>query len=115
MAISKKSIIQDMTKLKVYKPEFDAAIEIYVGLIRQYSKLEKKFKDSQYEVKEKTGYSDNAKKSPIIATMENLRKDILKYANELGLTPAGLKKINEKEMGNKKFSPLAEALRKLEV
>lgn len=114
MAISKKSVIQDMTKLRIYKPEFNATIEIYVGLIKQYNKLVKQFEDSNYRVEEKTGYSDNSKKSPIVATIENLRKDILRYANELGLTPAGLKRINDKGLGGKKLSPLAEVLMHLE-
>jgi hypothetical protein len=31
----------------------------------------------------------------MVATLENLRKDILQYSNALGLTPSGLKKIND--------------------
>lgn len=114
MAINKKQVIQNMKKLGVYKPEFDVMIEIYVGLVKQYNELNKQFKESNYEVEEKTGYSDNTKRSPIVSSLENLRKDVLRYANELGLTPAGLKRINEKGLGDKKLSPLAEALRSLE-
>lgn len=85
----------NMEALGIYKPEFDITIKIYVGLIRQYNALEKQLKQSNYDVTEKTGYSDNAKKSPLITTMESLRKDILQYSNQLGLTPTGLRKLTE--------------------
>lgn len=113
MTISKKKVIQNMTELGIYKPEFDTMIGIYVELVKQYNQLEKKFKISKYEAEEKTGYADNNKKSPIVSSLENLRKDILKYANELGLTPAGLKKINEKELGNKRKSHITEAIKNI--
>jgi phage terminase small subunit len=92
---------QNMQTLGVYKPEFDMTISIYAGLVEQYIALEKEFKKSKFKVIEKTGYSDNAKKSPMVATLESLRKDILQYSNALGLTPSGLKKIND-EMNKKK-------------
>src|SRR3954468_8364368 len=102
---------EDMIALGVYKPEFDNAISIYSGLIEQYQALEKEFKKSKFTVVEKTGYSDNAKKSPMVATLESLRKDILSYSNALGLTPSGLKKINdEMNQQKKKVSKLESAL-----
>lgn len=94
--MTKKSVVEAMQAMNTYKPEFEPIIEIYVGLNNQYKKLQSQFKKTKYKVEENTGYSDNSKKSPLVATMENLRKDILKYANELGLTPAGLKRLNEK-------------------
>lgn len=94
--MTKKSVTEAMKAMNTYKPEFEPIIEIYVGLNNQYKKLLTKFKAVGYKVEESTGYSDNSKKSPLVSTMENLRKDILKYANELGLTPAGLKRLNEK-------------------
>ena len=100
-----------MIALGVYKSEFEFTISIYAGLIEQYNALEKEFKKSKFTVIEKTGYSDNAKKSPMVATLENLRKDILAYSNALGLTPAGLKKINdEMKQDKKKASKLEQAL-----
>ena len=93
---------ENMIALGVYKPEFDNTIAIYSGLIEQYQALEKEFKKSKFMVVEKTGYSDNAKKSPMVATLESLRKDILAYSNALGLTPSGLKKINDEMKVTKK-------------
>ena len=86
---------ENMIALGIYKPEFDVTIQVYAGLVEQYQALEKEFKKSKFTVVEKTGYSDNAKKAPIVATLENLRKDILSYSNALGLTPSGLRKISD--------------------
>lgn len=102
---------ENMIALGVYKPEFDNAISIYSGLIEQYQAIEKEFKKSKFTVIEKTGYSDNSKKSPLVATLESLRKDILAYSHALGLTPSGLKKINdEMKVEKKKVSKLESAL-----
>jgi phage terminase small subunit len=103
--------IENMKALGVYKPEFDRTISIYAGLIEQYNTIEKEFKKNKFTVIEKTGYSDNAKKSPMVATLESLRKDILQYSNALGLTPSGLRKINDQmTQEKKKVSKLESAL-----
>jgi P27 family predicted phage terminase small subunit len=100
-----------MQALGIYKPEFDMTINIYSGLIDQYKQLEKEFKKTKFTVVENTGYSDNKKKNPLVGSMESLRKDILSYSTALGLTPAGLKKINEKAgEEKKKLSKLEMAL-----
>jgi phage terminase small subunit len=95
-------IIENMIALGIYKPEFNVTISIYAGLVEQYQALEKEFKKTKFNVVEKTGYSDNAKKAPIVATLENLRKDILSYSNALGLTPSGLRRISEEMTKPKK-------------
>jgi P27 family predicted phage terminase small subunit len=103
--------IENMKKLGVYKPEFDTTIQIYCSLIDQYQTLEKNFKKTKFTVVENTGYSDNKKKNPLVGSLESLRKDILAYSNALGLTPAGLKKINDNMKPEKKNqSKLEQAL-----
>jgi phage terminase small subunit len=103
---------ENMIALGIYKPEFDTTISIYSGLVEQYQALEKEFKKTKFTVVENTGYSENKKRAPIVATLESLRKDILQYSNVLGLTPAGLKKIKDSMKGdnNKKQSKLEMAL-----
>jgi P27 family predicted phage terminase small subunit len=95
-------IIENMRALNIYKPEFNITISIYAGLVEQYQMLEKEFKKTKFTVVEKTGYSDNTKKSPMVGTLESLRKDILAYSNALGLTPSGLKKLNDEMNKDKK-------------
>ena len=83
-----------MEKLGTYKPEFDPVIEIYCQLCEQYNVLTKQYEENgyQFEVDGKAG----VKKAPIVTTLESLRKDILSYAAQLGLTPIGLLKANDK-------------------
>ena len=57
---------ENMKALGVYKPEFDVTIDIYAGLVEQYQALEKEFKKTKFVVVEKTGYSDNSKKSLLL-------------------------------------------------
>ncbi|HSW76102.1 MAG TPA: P27 family phage terminase small subunit, partial [Candidatus Saccharimonadales bacterium] len=97
-----QQIVHNMKMLDIYKPEFDMTISIYASLLDQYQQLEKDFRKSKFTVAEDTGYSDNKKKSPIVGSLESLRKDILAYSNALGLTPAGLKKINDDANKKKK-------------
>ena len=56
----------------------------------------------------------NKSKNPLLATWQDLNKDALSYWRDLGLTPAGLKKIGDDPMKSQKASALAEALRGLE-
>ena len=109
----KKNTIQNMKKLNVYKAEYDAVIDTYSELREQYELYTKELKNKGYKYSEYT-FSGGEKKSPLIAVLETLRKDILQYSIQLGLTPAGLKKINEKNEDESKKNLLAEALSKIE-
>lgn len=93
----KNQTIREMKSLGIYKQEFLQIIEIYSGLLEQYTRLNEKFVKSgmDYEVMTMQG---GLKKAPIVATLEVLRKDILNYASQLGLTVKGLDSIEvEKE------------------
>lgn len=103
-------IVENMKALGIYQPEFFTTIKIYCGLVDQYQALEKEFKKSKFTVLEKTGYSDNNKKNPLVGSMESLRKDILAYSNALGLTPAGLRKLKSMQPEQKQRSKLEMAL-----
>ena len=52
----------------------------------------------------------NIEQNPTLRMINDLNRDALAYWRDLGLTPAGLKKINEQAMKAKKRSGLAEAL-----
>ena len=57
--------------------------------------------------------SANLEQNPALRLVNDLNRDALAYWRDLGLTPAGLKKINEKSMEKPKRSALAEAMRAL--
>jgi len=101
-----------MKTLGVYKAEFEPMIRAYGQLREQYDALTLQYEESGYSFQVET--DSGAKKAPIVTTLESLRRDVLTYASQLGLTPAGLKKLNEASMKPAKTSPLADALRSLE-
>ena len=111
----KKSIINQtrdqMQALGVYKPEFEPIIEIYSQLREQYNILTQRFIDSDYDFKEYT--NTGTKKAPIVTTLEALRKDILAYAAQLGLTPQGLLKADDAAFKKPKSSALASMISEL--
>ena len=53
----------------------------------------------------------NLEQNPILRMVNDLNRDALAYWRDLGLTPAGLKRIDEKSMKQRKKSPLDEALK----
>lgn len=109
-AAIKKKTIENMKTLGVYKPEYDPVIEVYSELREQYEKLTKKFKDDGYKYYESTAQG-GTKKSSIVATLENLRKDILAYSDRLCLNPKALETVTPDQP---KKSKLAQALSSLE-
>lgn len=109
----KKNTIKNMQKLGVFKPEYEAFIDVYAELMEQYERLTKEFKESQYKYEEATA-DGGKKKAPIVATLESLRKDILQYSDRLCLNPRAnlpLGKTQEEKM----LSPLAAALASIET
>ena len=105
----KKQTIKDMKALKIYKPEYNRIIDIYSELCEQYGKLSKEFKDGNYSYEVDT-MQGGSKKSPIVATLETLRKDILAYSDRLCLNPRALETVTV-ESGSK--SKLAQVLSEL--
>lgn len=76
--------IKYMKSLGTYKVEYKQIIEIYADMLYQYNILSRKFEESDFETTVATERS-GGKKSPILATMENLRKDIGVYSDRLML------------------------------
>lgn len=107
----KKNTIEDMKKLGIYKPEYDRVIDVYSELCEQYEKLTREYINNGYQYSTETAQG-GAKKSPIVATLETLRKDILAYSDRLCLNPKSLGSITP-ENTNKK-SKLASVLSSLQ-
>lgn len=90
-----------MEKLGTYKPSYNPVIDIYCELREQYERITIEFKESNYSYEISTAQG-GAKKAPIVATLETLRKDILAYSDRLCLNPKSLESITiEKEKGSK--------------
>jgi len=55
----------------------------------------------------------NSEQNPVLRMVNDLNRDALAYWRDLGLTPAGLKRIDEGAMKQRKKSALGEALKGL--
>lgn len=106
----KRKTIADMKRLGVHKVEYNRLIDIYAGLVHQYMVLTIKFEEGGFKYQVETDQG-GAKKAPIVATLENLRKDILAYSDRLCLSPKAFENVTA-DASDKK-SPLDEALKKL--
>ncbi|MNB67220.1 hypothetical protein D3C81_683100 [compost metagenome] len=106
----KRATVADMKALGVHKPQYNRLIDIYAELVFQYGMLTEEFAAGGYEAEVSTGQG-GAKKSPILASLENLRKDILAYSDRLCLNPKSLETVTTDK---KKKSALADALKSIE-
>ena len=105
----KRATIADMKKLGIYKPEYNRLIGIYSGIVEEFEIINKRYVEGNYKFQESTAAGDY-KKSPIVATLEALRKDILTYSDRLGLNPKALETIT---IEKSKKSKLAQVLSEL--
>ena len=101
----KEKIVADMKAIETYKPEFDKTIEalakIYVDMDNARSQFEASGGNMIVAHVNKGG-NKNLVKNPFYVIIEILQANILLYNRELGLTPKGLKQINDKTMNTKK-------------
>jgi len=103
--VIKRATIRDMKALRIYKKQYDRLIEIYAELVSQYNRLTERFADSGFEVEADTAQG-GAKKSPMVATLEALRKDILMYSDRLCLNPKSLETVTAEKTEQSKIATL---------
>lgn len=99
-----------------YQPYFDSVIETLAGILKERDDAQAAFDKSGGAVLvphvTKTG-GVNIEQNPALRLVNDLNRDALAYWRDLGLTPAGLKKINENALTIKR-SALGEILSSLE-
>ena len=95
----KNNTIDALKSLGIYRKEHDTIIEFYAGLIERYLKL-----------KEEITQDDYLTRTPATISLETLRKDILQYSSQLGLTPSGYRKIAGDSLKAQPHSKLEDAL-----
>lgn len=111
-ATIKRQTKKDMEKLGVYRPEYDRIVDIYAGLCEQYHRLMNDYdKDGSYAYSISTA-DGGKKRSPLITTIESIRRDILSYSDRLMLNPKAER--DAKTDTAPKKSKLEEALRELQ-
>ena len=99
-----------------YRPYFDDVIETLGDILSRRDEAREVFAESGGNVlvdhTNKAG-ATNLEQNPVLRLINDLNRDALAYWRDLGLTPAGLKRIDENSMKQRKKSGLAEALKGL--
>jgi DNA-directed RNA polymerase sigma subunit (sigma70/sigma32) len=112
-----KQVVEDMKEVGTYRTQFDRSIRTYAEMSYDYKILMRQFEDSEDQfVEEYTNKSGatNAMTTALYNEIKMMRKEMVNYESILGLTPAGLKRINkEMDKTKKKTSSLEKALSQL--
>lgn len=109
----KRKIVKACQEAGTYRSFFEIPIGTLASILETRDKaLEQYIKSGGNPV---ISYTNKAKqknliKNPTLLMVDELNKTALAYWRDLGLTPAGLKRISEEAMKVKKKSALAEAL-----
>ena len=107
---TEQRIVDAMKSLNTWKPEFFPAVKICADLMDQYNDVNGRIVSGElrrFDVTETGG----TRKSAAVTMTECLRRDILSYLKELGLTTLAVKRLDAQE-NLPESSVLAEALRK---
>lgn len=99
-----------------YRPAFDYVIDTLAGILEARDNAQEKFDEMGGATVVKhtnKGGSTNIVKNPALVVIDDLNKTALQYWRDLGLTPAGLRRIDEKAMKPQRANSLAEAMKAL--
>lgn len=111
-----KRIRQSTEDAGTYRPFFDSVIETLADILAKRDEAQEQYEKSGGKpiVKHtnKSG-ATNLEQNPALRLINDYNRDALAYWRDLGLTPAGLRKINDKALVKKQKSNLAEALKGL--
>ncbi len=112
----KNRIITATKAVGTYQDAFASMIDTLAMILSERDKTYEKYVENGakpvVEYTNKNG-STNLVKNPLLVTWSDLNAQALSYWRDLGLTPAGLKKIDEAAVKNKKTSALGEVLKSL--
>ena len=99
-----------------YRPYFDDVIDTLADILERRDIARELFEASGGNVlvnhTNKAG-ATNIEQNPVLRMVNDLNRDALAYWRDMGLTPAGLKRIDDQSMKQRKKSTLAEALKGL--
>ena len=113
----REKIIETTTNLGTFKEEFYGVIDALAEILEQRDRAYQDFLDSGADIvviKISDRGAKNESKNPRLVVWSELNNQALAYWRELGLTPTGLKRINEMAIkGEEKESALEKALREI--
>lgn len=94
----KALIVEACQGVGTYKPSFDAAIDTLAAILERRDNAQEKFEalgGQTVVTHTNKGGAKNIVKHPALSVVMECEAQALSYWRDLGLTPAGLKKINE--------------------
>lgn len=114
----KSRIKSACTQAGTYRPFFDHVIDELAGILER--------RDAALDAFNKTGGSvivkhtnkngsTNLEQNPALRLANDLNRDALAYWRDLGLTPAGLKRLNENLLKQEEKRSFADVLNDLEI
>ena len=107
-------IKQNCMSAGTYRSYFDDVIDTLADILERRDIARELFIESGGNVvvdhTNKAG-ATNIEQNPLLRMLNDLNRDALAYWRDLGLTPAGLKRIDEQSMKQRKKSALAEAMK----
>lgn len=115
----KRRIKKACQEAGTYRPYFDSVITSLAEILEGRDAVRKYYIESGAEpivMRTNKGGHTNVEKNPILAVYDDMNNTAMTYWKELGLTPKGLKAIDEKAMKNvKKQNSLGDILKNLEA
>lgn len=97
-----------------YRPFFDTVIDTLAGILERRDEALRQYELSGGHVivaHTNKGGATNLEQNPALRAINDMNRDALAYWRDLGLTPAGLKKIDEKALKEQKKVGLSELLK----
>lgn len=108
-----ETTLEDLKKIGTYRAEFSPLIARYVEMRLQFELLMGQWYGTGCRVTEaytnKAG-AVNQRKTALYQSIETLRRELLDVENVLGLTPAGIRKINQAALTERKKSAMEKLL-----
>lgn len=114
----KNRIVKACKEAGTYEPYFDQTIKVLAEILEKRDEAEAEYQrlDRMPVIKHtnKAG-ATNITKNPALVIWDDLNKSALAYWRDLGLTPAGLRKIRGEAADSGKESALTKALKELNM
>ena len=113
----KSKIKKEMTAAGTYQKLFDSVISSLSEILEERDRIRQQYLDTGAQplvlITSDRG-AENMRPNPLLKQWSELNNQALAYWRDLGLTPAGLRKINDEAMNEKSMSPLEAVLNVLE-
>ena len=109
----KNRIKKACIEIGTYKKSFDSVIESLADMMEKRDQTIEVYDGNPIVSHTNSHGETNSIKNPSLMLWDELTKTALAYWRDLGLTPKGLKAIDEQAMKKKKTDTLAEVLREL--